>query len=994
LDPQSWAQIKELFHRACECGPAERLRLLEEYGNGEPELRRTVEALLASEEGAASELQAAVHSGLDAVVFPLVGETISHYRVLGGIDTGGMGSVYRAEDIKLGRKVALKFLAEEVASDPAALSRFEREARAASALEHPNICTIHEFGEHAGQPFLVMQLLEGQTLRELISRNGHAPFAIPEILDFGLQIAGALDAAHRHGIIHRDIKPANIFITAHGQAKILDFGLAKPSYLEIAELESELPVGGAAKEHQQGGLLRPLSTPEALLSRTGAAIGTSAYMSPEQARGEKLDARTDIFSFGLVLYEMATGHRAFQGATEPILHDIIFRQSFPPVRRLNRTLPPRFEAIVHKALERDRNSRYQTAAELRADLEAVKRATEGRKASHLRTLAALALLALLIAGGGLVWFANRAPPSRAGADIRFRRLTGNSTDNPVTSGAISPNGKYLSYVDSQGMHVKDIDTGDTRAMAPPQEMSGNDVSWEIIGPAWFPDSVRFVANAHPAGGFERAWSSQTTSIWVFSRTNATPQKLRERARAWSVSPDGSVISFGTNHGDLGERENWQMNVNGQNAHKIFETAENSSVHGFFWSTGGQRGLYVRRDPAGATLLTRDRNGGSPVAVPTAGKFTVVDNSDELPSDLSWLPDGRVLYPGFDQGSVSGDKCNFWATRLDPNTGEPLGKPVRLTNWTGSCYVTANITADGRRLAFLQTTGFHSTVAVADLEEGGTRVGNPRHLTVEDDEAVQDWTADSRTLIAGVNRDDSYGLYAQPLNSSSRQALAPAVAGALLADAAVSPDGRWVIAQVWPLKGDLYPLVRIPIAGGAPETILTSSGGSPFSCTRPPANVCVLAEKTADGQQMIVTEFDVIRGRGRELTRVDLIPRIDSADEILLATISPDGTRLAVARSLDGPIEIRSLRGQPTVNVAAEGLDKLFGLGWTPDGKGLMLHRHLQGGTELLRVELHGGVTHLWKFNSPRGLGTPSPDGRYLAIDDFQKDLNIWMMEDF
>jgi len=220
LDLQRWSQIEELFHRACECDPLQRAHFLDESCNGDTELRGTVEALLANDERADRDLQSAVWGGLNSVAFPLVGETISHYRILGGIDTGGMGSVYRAEDIKLGRKVALKFLAEEFARDPAALSRFEREARAASALEHPNICTVHEFGEHAGQPFLVMQLLEGHTLRELISRNGQAPFAIPELLNLALQIAGALDAAHRRGIIHRDIKPANIFITSQGQAKI------------------------------------------------------------------------------------------------------------------------------------------------------------------------------------------------------------------------------------------------------------------------------------------------------------------------------------------------------------------------------------------------------------------------------------------------------------------------------------------------------------------------------------------------------------------------------------------------------------------------------------------------------------------------------------------------------------------------------------------------------------------------------------------------------
>src|SRR5215471_531036 len=241
LDAQRWTQIEELFHRACECNSEQRARLLEEACVGDMELRGTVEVLLASDRIAAKDLQSAVHSGLDAVAFPLVGETISHYRILAGIDTGGMGSVYRAEDVKLGRKVAPKFLADEFARDPAALGRFEREARAASALEHANICPVYEFGEHAGQPFLAMQLLEGQTLREMISRSGQSrpPFALPELLNLALQITQALDAAHQHGIVHRDIKPANIFVTREGQVKILDFGLAKLAHSVTDDVDVE-----------------------------------------------------------------------------------------------------------------------------------------------------------------------------------------------------------------------------------------------------------------------------------------------------------------------------------------------------------------------------------------------------------------------------------------------------------------------------------------------------------------------------------------------------------------------------------------------------------------------------------------------------------------------------------------------------------------------------------------------------------------------------------
>ena len=282
----------------------------------------------------------------------LIGKKISHYRVLGVLGGGGMGLVYRAEDIKLGRGVALKFLPEELAHDPVALERFEREARAASALEHPNICPIYEFGDHEGLPFIVMQLLDGQTLRERIA----GPLALDLLLNLAMQTAAGLDAAHQKGIIHRDIKPANIFITSRGEAKILDFGLAR--------LEVGADVATPFRETESAANLS--------LTRTGIAMGTAGYMSPEQVRGEKLDARTDLFSFGLVLYEMATGQRAFKGDTRPMLQNAILNKTSTPVRELNPELPVKIEQIIMKALEKDRETRYQAAAELRADLETVK----------------------------------------------------------------------------------------------------------------------------------------------------------------------------------------------------------------------------------------------------------------------------------------------------------------------------------------------------------------------------------------------------------------------------------------------------------------------------------------------------------------------------------------------------------------------------------------------------------------------------------------------
>ena len=585
MDPQRWSQIEELFQRACESDPALRLRLLEEVAGGDPELRQTIERLLASAPEAAEDLRAAVCGGLHALAFPLVGETISHYRILAGLGTGGMGSVYRAEDVKLGRQVALKFLAEEFIVDAAAVSRFEREACSASALEHPGICPIYEFGEHDGKPFLVMPLLQGETLRALLSRRTPAALGLAEFLELAVQIARALDAAHRHGIIHRDIKPANIFVTTQGETKILDFGLAKLVDRGVSEDERSCSQGA----ENGGGRQLGLSPRESFLNSTGLAMGTFGYMSPEQARGERLDARTDIFSFGLVLYEMATGQRAFQAVSEGEPSESASRH----IRKLNPAIPAPVDAIISRALERDRSARYVTAAKLLADLECAKQVNERRTGRRLRVFTAAAWVGLLVVAGAAMWLANRAPRSHTSADIRYRRLTVNSSENPVTSGAISPNGKYLAYVDPQGLHVSDVDNGEVWTLAAPQEISGKDVTWEIISGGWFPDNKRFVANAHPAGGFQQAWSSETTSVWLFSRRNAPPRKLREHAMAWSVSPDGTRISFGSHRGSVGERESWQMDADGQHAHKVFDASEDAAVYGFYWSAAGQRGLYVR-----------------------------------------------------------------------------------------------------------------------------------------------------------------------------------------------------------------------------------------------------------------------------------------------------------------------------------------------------------------------------------------------------------------
>jgi eukaryotic-like serine/threonine-protein kinase len=619
-----------------------------------------------------------------------------------------------------------------------------------------------------------------------------------------------------------------------------------------------------------------------------------------------------------------------------------------------------------------------------------------RKRDQGIKFALIGTLSLAGVAFALYWFGPHASPP--GREPAATQITANSADNPVVNSAISPDGKYLAFADKTSrMHLRLLATGETQTIPGPDSLKNSSVDWTIV--RWFPDSTRFLANVSSPASFARIFdrlrfgvtfhlfglgsTPEARSVWIVSVLGGPPQKLRDDAEAFSVSPDGSQIAFGTKHDQVGDHEIWLMDPKGQQARKLFDTPAGAAMAGFNWSADGQRAVYFRFDGSKGEVLSRDLKAGVPTTLLSLANETLL-------TDFVSLPDGRLIYA---QSNNALDRsCNLWELRVDARNGKPVDKPRQLTNWSGFCAGGMSVTSDGKRLAF-QRTERQTTVHIADIGADGTPISFAHHLTLNEYvNAAETWTPDGKALIFRSLRNGHLKLFKQNLDSDAEE---PLVLGAAdIAGSAISPDG----ASLYYLAcgpttdecgDDPVPLMQIPIDGGTPHTVLTSDTYGRPRCAVAPARVCVVASQSDDGKLLTFTAFDA-RGRGPELAKFETEPIAQYA-----WSLSGDGTRIAILKGWGNQIHILPLNSAARREITVKGESHLAGIYWAADGKGWFVERMSPSGVVLLHVDLQGDAQPVWESRGDTiAYGMPSPDGRHLAIVATVRSSNVWLLENF